>query len=631
MFRRLLLLLALTAICINAQTIDTPSFVLSGIGFDVKVTNLPDSVSQAAVNVTNNAYKKVYTFTAANGAADSSITIPSFGSYEITAGGISKSIRVIPAWFSILPPLLAIFMALIIRQVLVSLAAGIYLGAVFIYDYNPLTAVLRLADTIILNTLIDKDHMYIILFTLLFGGVIGVISRNGGTAGLSNQVTKLARTTRSGMISSWLMGLVIFFDDYSNSLIIGNMMRPITDKLRVSREKLAYIVDSTAAPVASIFVISSWIGFEIALIDGGLDAIGSNLNAYELLIQTIPYRFYPIAALFFVFLTSYMQRDYGLMYKAEKRARTTGQLYDKDALVSESKEEQHLLSKPEKARWYNGAVPIAIILFGTVAGLIYTGIESLESAGVTGYGVREVISNSDSFSSLLWASFFACLAAIIMSISQKLMSLSEAVNSWHKGVQSMLIACVILVFAWSISAVTEDLYTAEYLISLISDTINPMFLPVLVFILCALISFSTGTSWGTMAIIMPIAIPLVHHMSTVNNVAPPDATILMYGAISSVLAGSVFGDHCSPIADTTILSSMASRCNHIDHVNTQLPYALTVGVVSMLFGDILTAYGLSPYISLGIIFVILYLILRFVGKKTEGYSPAEAGETAPES
>ena len=410
------------------------------------------------------------------------------------------------------------------------------------------------------------------------------------------------------------MGLFIFFDDYANTLIIGNMMRPITDKLKISREKLAYLVDSTSAPVASIFIISSWIGFELGLIATGLRTVNSDINTYELLLKTIPYRFYPIAALFFVFLVAFMQRDFGPMYKAEVRARITGKLFDNKS-EENNLDDSHFFENNKKAKWYNGVIPIAIILFGTIAGLIYTGVLELSNKEISEYNFRDIIINSNSFLALMWAGFAASVVAIIMSVSQKILSLNEAVNAWTKGVQSMLFACIILAFAWAIGDVTESLKTADYLISILSDSIDPRLLPLLVFIACAAVSFSTGTSWGTMAVVMPIVIPLSFKMAEVHGLDfNVDPTILV-GVVSSVLAGSVFGDHCSPIADTTILSSMASQCNHVDHVKTQLPYALSVGVVCMIVGDLATAYGLPTYLAIPIIFIILYLILRFFGKK----------------
>lgn len=474
---------------------------------------------------------------------------------------------------------------------------------------------MRLIDTNLFNALIDPDHISIILFTLLIGGVVGIISKNGGTIGLANQITKFAKTPRSGMLSSWMMGLVIFFDDYANSLIIGNMMRPITDKLKISREKLAYIVDSTAAPIASLVIISTWIGYELGLISDGLNAIGSSQNPYEVFIQTLPYRFYPIAAIFFVFITSYLKRDFGPMYKAEVKARNSVIPQIDSINTNKNKPKNEIPSN--KIKWFNGAIPILIILFGTILGLVFTGIEALESKGIYDYGIEQIIRESDSYRSLLWASLISGIVAIFLTVSQRIRKLEDAIKSWHGGVQSMMIAAIILVMAWGISSITSDLKTADYLISVISDSINPRFLPALVFITCGLISFATGTSWGTMAIVMPIVIPMASTISISEGLNMADTNIIIVGVISSVLAGSVWGDHCSPIADTTILSSMASKCDHISHVKTQLPYAILVGFVGLFLGDLPTAFGLSPYISIILILGTLSGILFVVGKKVE--------------
>ncbi len=611
-----ILFLVITA-NLYSQNIQIPSFALSEVSFKVKIQDIPDSLESFILTFQSDEEKIESTFKVINGMVDSAYILHAAGNYKIESDelGISAEIRIIPGWLSIVPPLLAIFLALVIRQVVTALAAGIYAGAFFIYDYDPFAALLRLADTFMIDSLIDKDHMFIIVFTLLIGGVVGVISKNGGTAGLAQLITKYAKTSRSGMISSWLMGVVVFFDDYANSLIIGNMMRPITDRLRVSREKLAYIVDSTAAPIASIVLISTWIGYEVGLIEDGLRAVGSEANAYDVFIRTIPYSFYPIAAIVFVFLTSYLRRDFGAMYKAEIRARETGEVAKNNLEVKGIKDDSEVINENVPARWFNGAIPIMVILFGTVIGLYFTGVNSLEDQGIHVYGLQEIINSSDSYSALLWSSFIACIVAIVMSISQRLLTLNESLEAWQKGVQSMMIAVIILVFAWAISSVTHQLYTADYLMSIISDSMDPRFLPALVFIVCALTGFSTGTSWGTMAIVMPIVIPLTHKLSMSFGLPAADYNIILYGVISSVLAGSVFGDHCSPIADTTILSSLASKCNHIDHVNTQLPYAILVGFVCMVLGYIPSAFGLSPFISIGLIITTLISLLLLIGKK----------------
>lgn len=597
---------------LSASSLELTKLGLVGVPFEIKIANIPDSVKNVEIAIVGKNKSIVYNWESINGKISKKLMIDSPGVYEINSSlsfDERANINIIPGWLSIIPPLIAIFLALIIRQVVVSLSLGIFSGALIYYNFDPIKAFLRFADTLMINVLIDKDHMFIIVFTLLIGGVVGVISANGGTAGLAKQITKLAKTPRSGMISSWLLGVMIFFDDYANSLIIGNMMRPITDKLKISREKLAYIVDSTAAPVASIVIISTWVGYEVGLISDGLLAIGSTQNAYDVFISAIPYSFYPIATIFFVFLTSFMERDFGPMLKFEKNARSGNIKIDAaDLEINES-------LNSENSKWFNGAIPIFVILFGTIVSLVATGVYNLQLAGIEDYSLQNIINHADSFSSLLWASFAASIVAIVMSVSQRILSLNNAIEAWQKGIQSMLIAVIILVFAWAISSVTNDLKTADYIISLLSDSIDPRLLPALVFLICAAIGFSTGTSWGTMAIVMPIVIPLTFHVSNNFGLESESLQNVMLAVISSVLAGSVFGDHCSPIADTTILSSLASKCNHIDHVNSQLPYAILVGIISLIFGSIPVAYGLNPFIAIGLIFIVLIIFLKVFGKK----------------
>ncbi|HKB87016.1 MAG TPA: Na+/H+ antiporter NhaC family protein [Ignavibacteriaceae bacterium] len=619
--------LILTAYC-YPQKINAPSIVLEGINFSVKAGEIPDSVQNIRVTFSSGERTQNFLLKVKQGSIDTSLSLDHTGDFKITAEGFKAqaSLRVLPGILSILPPLIAIILALIFRQVVVSLMLGVYLGAVFIYDYNPLTGFLRLIDTYIINAIADPSHIQVIVFTLLFGGVIGLISKSGGTRGIANLVTGFAKTRRSSLIATWFSGILIFFDDYANSLVVGNLMRPVTDKMRISREKLSFFVDATAAPVASIFIVSSWIGYEVGLIQNGLNIVGSTENAYDIFLQTIPYRFYPIVMLIFVFMTAFLQRDFGPMYTAEKRAVDEGKLNRDGATVSKDlTETSDIFGNEDKAKWYNGIIPIAVIVIGTVIGLIYTGIDSLKEQGITDYTVRNIIGNSNSYAALLWGSFSACLVAAVMILWQKIMTLNETIDAWFLGLRSMLLAVIILTLAWSIGNITQDMKTADYIISIISDTVNPRFLPVIVFLVCALTSFATGTSWGTMAILMPIVIPLAHSVSGLNHYGPADYDIILHGVISSVLAGSVFGDHCSPISDTTILSSMASGCDHIEHVRTQLPYAVLTAVFCMLIGDIPTAWGFSPYLSILIISGVLIAVLYIFGKSVH-YQPAKAEE-----
>ena len=462
----------------------------------------------------------------------------------------------------------------------------------------------------------DVSHTQIIVFTLLFGGVIGLISRSGGTTGIANSLSRFARTRKSGMLTTWLSGLIIFFDDYANALVVGNLMRPITDKLKISREKLSFIVDATSAPVASIFIVCSWIGYEVGLIQDGLNVIGSPLNAYSVFLDTIIFRFYPTCNALLCFSDCHLlNRDFGSMLKAERRAVKEEKVSAASFSANEFIEKSELFGNEDRAKWYNGVIPILVLIFVTVFGLIFTGIDSLKEQGISEYGVRNIISNSNSYLALLWGSFSACVVAALMIIAQKILTLRETIDAWFAGIRSMFLAVLILTLAWSIGAVTSEIRTADYIISLISDSIDPRFLPVIVFLVCGVTSFATGTSWGTMAIMFPIVIPLSAAVTGMNNYSAADTHLILIGVVSSVLAGCVWGDHCSPISDTTILSSMASGCDHIEHVRTQLTYAITVGIVTMLIGDILTAFGLSPVIALLLIASVLIGIIFLWGRK----------------
>lgn len=529
---------------------------------------------------------------------------------------VQNTITSIPGILSILPPLLAILLALIMREVVVSLFAGVWLGAFLLYDYNLFGSILRVVDHFIINSINSTSHIQIIVFSLLFGGMVGVISRNGGGVGIANLVTKFAKTPRTGQISAWGLSFLFFFDDYANVLIRGNLMRPITDKLKVSREKLSFIVDAGAATVASIFIISTWIGYEIGLIEQGIKIIGSSQDAYSVFIATIPYRFYPILTLIFVFMIAITNRDFGSMLSAERRARYEAKVVrDGAELAANLAAISDDIIDLKKCKWYNGLIPIIAVIIIALGGLYYTGVNALKSQGITEYSISEIISKSDSYSALLWASFSGGFIAIILSIVQKILNLKSAIVAWFEGIKSMMLAILILVMAWSIGNVAEELHTANYLVQILRGTLDPHFLPVLTFLIAAIVSFATGTSWGTMAIMMPLVIPLGYTLSIEAGFTHNEVNLILHGNISSVLAGSVFGDHCSPISDTTIMSSMASACDHIDHVRTQLPYAILVAVVGMLVGDIPTAYGLSPYISIILGALILLSTLYIIGRK----------------
>ncbi|MDX1661614.1 MAG: Na+/H+ antiporter NhaC family protein [Gemmatimonadota bacterium] len=534
------------------------------------------------------------------------ITVETTGGFTAT-----ESTRVLPGWMSLLPPLVAILLALVFREVVVSLLAGIWLGALFVYDWNPLTALWRTIDKYLVEAVTDPGHAMVLIFTMFLGGMVGVISRNGGTYGIVDAITKRAKGPISGQLSAYLMGLLIFFDDYSNTLIVGSTMRPVTDRLKVSREKLAYIVDSTAAPIASIALISGWIGVEVGLIGDSIAALGLDYEPYVLFVQSIPYRFYPILALFFVLIVIVTDRDFGPMLDAELRARREGKVIADDARPASDLDAEALQPVEGKPRrWVNAVVPIAVVMIVTIGGMWWTGRQSLIGAGETGWSLGDVFGAGDSYVALVWATFLSLAVAVVMTVGQRILSLQDTMDAMVRGMKAMLFAVVILVLAWSLGDITVDVHTADYVVELLTGNLDPRLLPVLVFLGSALISFATGTSWGTMAIMMPVVVPLAVALPGEAGMAEEATLRILLGAISGVLAGSVWGDHCSPISDTTILSSMASSCDHIDHVRTQIPYAVTVGVVAMLIGDIPSAYGLPPWISwvvgAGILLGILY-------------------------
>ena len=540
------------------------------------------------------------------------------------AESIAQTVVADPSWTSLLPPIVAIVLALVFKEVVTALFFGVWLGALLHTGFSPIAATMRTIDTFVTPALVDADHAAIVIFSFLLAGMVGVISRSGGTRGIVEAVRPLATTPRRAQLATYLSGLAIFFDDYANTLIVGNTMRPITDRMRVSREKLAYIVDSTAAPVAAIVFVSTWVGFEISLIGDGLAAAAAqsggtieiaalaDANPFTVFLHSIPYLFYPILALLMVGLVVTLQRDFGPMLRAEQRASRGEGLYREGAMLMSEAGSKEMEPDPDTPlRWYNAVLPVLSVVLVVLLGLYFEGRANLGRPGT----IWEVFGAANAFNALLWGSLTGCLVALGLAVGQRILSVHEAINGLVGGMRAMLLAGVILVLAWSLSSVTEVLGTAQYLAGLLEGNLRPEFLPVLVFLTAASISFATGTSWGTMAILIPIVIPLSVGMGGAAGFDAGAHYSILLGSISSVLAGAIFGDHCSPISDTTVMSSMASACDHVDHVRTQLPYALTVGVVGMLVGDIPTAFGMPPWISYVVGAAILFSLLRFYGKK----------------
>ncbi|MTI71943.1 MAG: Na+/H+ antiporter NhaC family protein [Firmicutes bacterium] len=521
-------------------------------------------------------------------------------------------------WISLLPPLIAIILAFITRQVLLSLFLGIFIGVTMINGWNPFYGFLRTLDEFIVGSLADGWNAAIIIFTLCIGGMVGVIGKMGGTKAIADTLAKKAKTPRSAQLATWLMGILVFFDDYANTLIVGPTMRPLTDKMKISREKLAYIVDSTAAPVVGMAMVSTWVGYEIGLIKDSFANLGIEANIYGVFLRTIPYSFYNIFALLLVFVLAYQLKDFGPMLKAEKRARIEGKVLGDKASPMASEEITDMELKDDiKLKASNAVIPILTLIVIAFIGLWYNGYTYSEGVNpFTWKGIRTCFGNADASVVLIWAAITASIVAIVMATSQKILNLEESLEAWVNGSKSLLITCIILVLAWSLGSVTEAVGTADFLVGVVSDSVPGGFLPILVFLISCLVAFATGTSWGTMAIVVPLAIPLANSYVAKD---PASASIVI-ATLSSVLSGSIFGDHCSPISDTTIMSSMASASDHIDHVKTQVPYALTGASLAILGYAIVALTGwkpYSPFISLGVGAIAVVLIVTFVGKSTE--------------
>ena len=610
--KRYITFIGLLFISISSQAIEIemPQVALSNVAAEIKISDIAEKES---IEIHFDG-KNLNGIADQHGHVTFMAEFTSSGTHEvlITQAGSDSSIfnlRVIPGWISIVPPLLAILMALLLRNVIPALIAGIWFGAAALISFSPagiFQGLLNGFQVYVVRALSNEDHAAIILFSMMIGGMVGIITRNGGMNSIVMLLVSRAKTAIGGQVSVWLMGLMIFFDDYSNTLVVGNTARPLTDHLKISREKLAYIVDSTAAPVVCLALITTWIGYEVGLIDAALSGIPELTEpAYTVFLHSIPYSFYPILAIIFVFTVAYTGKDMGPMYAAEVRARN-GQVSPINSMDTPAIQGDNLEPKAGvKMRAINAFIPIIVLIVSLLAGLYITG---------EGENLTDIIGSANSYVAMLWASLLGAMTAAIMTISQKILTTHETVDAWFGGVRAMLFAMIVLILAWALSDISMALHTADYLVSILADSLPAQMVPATVFVLSAITAFTTGTSWGTLGILMPLVVPLCWAVMQVNGMATPEHMHILYSAIACNLAGAVWGDHCSPISDTTVLSSMASGCDHIEHVRTQMPYALLVGFVAIIIGTVPGAYGFSPIISILLGGVILIGILNYFGK-----------------
>ena len=487
-------------------------------------------------------------------------------------------------WLSILPPIVAILLAIATRKVVLSLIAGIFVGALVTKHGNLMAAIHDTWEIHLWDTLADPGKLRVFSFTILMGAMIGVITQCGGMRGLIRSVSPLANTRRRGQLATWFLGMLIFFDDYANTILLGSTLRPICDRLKISRQKLAFLVDSTAAPVAGLALVSTWVAVEIDYVKSGLSNAGvKDVAAFDVFLTSIPYRFYVITAMVMVFLVALLGRDFGPMLHAERKALRG------DVDAPPGLDEEHA----RVSGWWNAVLPIVVTL-AVVVWLIYkTGADAM-GAELVNAKMRDIIGNGDSSLALQYGALWGLAAASILSVAQRLLNSSQVVEAAMGGARVVLPAIAILWCASTVSKLTGDeaydgrtsnepyafqdhrLYTGEFLklqlaekfqsaesnqasntdkVTGISTAVR--LLPTVVFVLSAFVAFCTGTSWGTMGILMPMVIPLMYSLLAVDDQMDSEfaRNPIFLCAVGGVLAGAIFGDHCSPISDTTVLSS----------------------------------------------------------------------------
>ena len=509
--------------------------------------------------------------------------------------------------WSLLPPLLAIGMAVVFRRVALALLIGVVTGSLLVARGDVTEATVALfRDYLVGDSDNFREHAVILLFTTLLGTTIGVITRNGSMQAVISRLIRPGRDRRHGQQLTCGLGLAIFFDDYANTLVVGTSMRPITDRLRISREKLAFLIDSTAAPVAGLAMISTWVGYEVNLIGDVFSKLGQDVDAYGLFLQTIPYRFYSVLLLVFVWTVARTGRDFGPMAVAEQRAVSTGEVVRTGSSAPPAMDEIpggiH-----RRGLIVNAVVPLASLVGGLVGGLAILGSDAVLWV-------------------MLWASLLASLSSLLMTWGTGAISFRQSLVGWARGGGSMFQALWILVLAWGLGAVCDQgaLGTADYLVEVTGRQLPPEWMPAISFVLAAAIALATGSSFSTMALLIPVSVRIAWELM---GTPVPDDPILL-GTLGAVLAGAIFGDHCSPISDTTVLSSAAAGCDHLDHVGTQAPYAFAVAVASLLVGYIPIGWGVPVWLCLPAGVAVAAAVPRLLGRVPVGGAGDASGDEA---
>ena len=521
---------------------------------------------------------------------------------------------------SLLPIILAVALAFATGDVILSLFTG-YIGGMAMLAVVEGTvasalpgAVLSRACRGIVATASTWDNASVLILCVAVGGMVEVLRCTGGFAVLAGRLVRRINSPRKANIISQLFCTLFFFDDYANALISGPVLQTMTDKAGLSRARLSYIVDSTAAPVAGIAVVSSWVAVEVSVIDEGLALAGLGMSGFELFLHSIPYCFYCLFALAFMLLSSVMGREYGPMLTAEREARRA-----RREKAADAEAENAPADKRDGRRVFVCVFSVALLLVTAMLSFYTSGRAEAVELGLIAPGapftlatVSTAVAQADTIFLVLRAALLCGLAAIALTKLLRLSSVGEGIKAWLHGAEALMPTIVILLLAWSLADVVKNLGTVYYVVEIISAGVPAFLVPSLIFVCCCMISFASG-SYGCMFMVMPMAIPIASAVVGAENLSGDSSFLLL--CVASVLSGSIFGDHCSPMTDCTVLAALGSGCNIMEHVRTQLPYAMTVAAVTIVFGTLLTALGMSVWLSLALGCAAMAALLLVIGKK----------------
>ncbi len=514
----------------------------------------------------------------------------------IVSGRGNPEVGLVGTGWALLPPILAIGLALITKEVYVSLFFGCAVGSLFISLGNPVAA-----TEMLFGTMIDKvsGNMGIVIFLVVLGIVVALMNKSGGSKAYGDWARKAIKTRKTAQLATFGLGVLIFVDDYFNCLTVGSVMRPVTDAHNISRAKLAYLIDSTAAPVCIIAPISSWAAAVAGMVPG--------TDGLQLFMQAIPFNYYALLTLLTVVLISIFDIDFGPMKTHEYNAKYNGDLYTTpDRPYADAQVENVSV----KGKVIDLVIPVLVLIATCIVGLIYTG-GFFDAGGETYMDLVNAFASCDAYSGLMYGGFMAILFAFIYYVLvRRNITFTEFTDSIPAGFKQMVPAILILTFAWTISGITGALGAADFVAAFINNYAEGLrnLLPAIIFLIACGLAFATGTSWGTFGILIPIIVA----------VFPSGTTIQVIG-ISACMAGAVMGDHCSPISDTTIMSSTGAQCNHLNHVGTQIPYVLTVAAVcfvSYLIAGFVQNVVVNLIIAIILMVAVLFIIKYITGKNT---------------